>query len=155
MLSVINRLLMLSQKLTMRSEVQRANSNIQVLHKEKQETGNNFIYKLHLHDLEYLKSICLLLLHEIESLQRMAPSAVQQANLSNEFNLSDEIKNIETEFIKHALVRARGRQNVAAKILGIKKTTLHEKIRRYGIIPINFETVTDQIYGTAEEPVVG
>ena len=140
----------------MRSEVQRASNNIQVLHKGKKDTGNNFIYKLHLHDLEYLKSICLLLLHEIESLQRMVPSAMQpHGSLSDEFSLSDEIKHIETEFIKHALVRAKGRQNVAAKMLGIKKTTLHEKIRRYGIIPINFEPVTDQIYGTAEEEVVG
>jgi transcriptional regulator with GAF, ATPase, and Fis domain len=128
----------------MRSEVQRASSNIQVLLKEK-DTGNNFINKLHLHDLEYLKSVCLLLLHEIESLQRMVPSGVQPDRMSEDFSLSDEIKHIETEFIKHALVRAKGRQNIAAKLLGIKKTTLHEKIRRYGIIPINFEPVVEQL----------
>lgn len=129
----------------MRSEVQRASSNIQVLLQgNNKESGNNFINKLHLHDLEYLKSICLLILHEIESLQRMVPSAIQQDGMPDEFNLSDEIKHIETEFIKHALVRAKGRQNIAAKMLGIKKTTLHEKIRRYGIIPINFEPVAAQ-----------
>lgn len=129
----------------MRSEVQRASSNVQVLLQgNNKETGNNFINKLHLHDLEYLKSICLLILHEIESLQRMVPSAIQHDGMSDEFSLSDEIKHIETEFIKHALVRAKGRQNIAAKMLGIKKTTLHEKIRRYGIIPINFEPVANQ-----------
>jgi transcriptional regulator with GAF, ATPase, and Fis domain len=138
----------------MRSEVQRASSNIQVLLKEK-DTGNNFINKLHLHDLEYLKSVCLLLLHEIESLQRMVPSGVQPDRMSDDFSLSDEIRHIETEFIKHALVRAKGRQNVAAKLLGIKKTTLHEKIRRYGIIPINFEPVVEQLYEASGNGAVG
>lgn len=138
----------------MRSEVQRASSNIQVLLKEK-DTGNNFINKLHLHDLEYLKSVCLLLLHEIESLQRMVPSGVQPDRMSEDFSLSDEIKHIETEFIKHALVRAKGRQNIAAKMLGIKKTTLHEKIRRYGIIPINFEPVVEQLYEANGNGAVG
>lgn len=138
----------------MRSEVQRASSNIQVLLKEK-DTGNNFINKLHLQDLEYLKSVCLLLLHEIESLQRMVPSGVQPDMMSDEFSLPDEIRHIETEFIKQALVRAKGRQNAAAKLLGIKKTTLHEKIRRYGIIPINFEPVVEQFYETSEHSTVG
>ena len=139
----------------MRSEIQRASSNIQVLLKDKKDTGNNFIYKLHLHDLEYLKSVCLLLLHEIESLQRMVPSAVQPDRMSEDFCLSDQIRQIETEFIKHALVRAKGRQNVAAKLLGIKKTTLHEKIRRYGIVPINFEPVVDQLFESAGSETVG
>jgi len=138
----------------MRSEVQRSSSNVQVLLRDKKDTGNNnYIYKLHLHDLEYLKSVCLLLLHEIESLQRMVPSVVQNDRISEDFSLSDEIKHIETEFIKHALVRAKGRQNVAAKLLGIKKTTLHEKIRRYGIIPINFEPIADQSYEQVDEAV--
>lgn len=139
----------------MRSEVQRASNNVQVLLKEKKDPGNNFIYKLHLHDLEYLKSVCLLLLHEIESLQRMVPSVVQSDRITEDFSLSDEIKHIETEFIKHALVRAKGRQNVAAKLLGIKKTTLHEKIRRYGIIPINFEPITEQMLETVGGETVG
>ena len=139
----------------MRNEVQRASGNIQVLHEGNRDTSNNFIYKLHLHDLEYLKSICLLLLHEIETLRRAAPAATMNGSLSDEFSLADEIKHIETEFIKHALVRSKGRQNVAAKMLGIKKTTLHEKIRRYGIVPINFEPVVEQAYGTSEEGVVG
>jgi transcriptional regulator with GAF, ATPase, and Fis domain len=128
---------------------------VQVLLREKKEAGNNFIYKLHLHDLEYLKSVCLLLLHEIESLQRMVPSVVQNDRITEDFSLSDEIRHIETEFIKHALVRAKGRQNIAAKLLGIKKTTLHEKIKRYGIIPINFEPITDQSYESNGNEVVG
>lgn len=139
----------------MRSEVQRASSNVQVLLRESRDTGNNFIYKLHLHDLEYLKSVCLLLLHEIESLQKMVPSGVQPDRMSEDFSLSEEIRHLETEFIKHALVRAKGRQNTAAKLLGIKKTTLHEKIKRYGIIPINFEPLTDQPFEPNGIEVVG
>jgi transcriptional regulator with PAS, ATPase and Fis domain len=85
----------------------------------------------------------------------MVPSVVQSDRISEDFSLSDEIKHIETEFIKHALVRAKGRQNVAAKLLGIKKTTLHEKIRRYGIIPINFEPIADPAYDPIGGEAVG
>ena len=85
----------------------------------------------------------------------MVPSGVQPDRMSDDFSLPDEIRHIETEFIKHALVRAKGRQNVAAKLLGIKKTTLHEKIRRYGIIPINFEPVVEQLYEANGNGAVG
>jgi len=43
------------------------------------------------------------------------------------------IDNIERSIIVKVLMRARGNQKVAAKVLGIKYTTLNEKIKKYGI----------------------
>jgi len=43
------------------------------------------------------------------------------------------LSNIEREMIGKALKIARGNQRVASLILGMKPTTLHEKIRKFNI----------------------
>ena len=43
------------------------------------------------------------------------------------------IEHIERNIICKVLLRARGNQKEAARILGIKYTTLNEKIKKYGI----------------------
>ncbi len=47
--------------------------------------------------------------------------------------LRDEVRRFEIELIQRALTRARGRQVFAAKLLGVKATTLNAKIKRYGL----------------------
>lgn len=47
--------------------------------------------------------------------------------------LLQEIERFEARMIRCALIRAMGRQTRAAKLLGMKVTTLNMKIKRYGI----------------------
>lgn len=78
--------------------------------------------------LESLKVFSNLILQEIENLRR-------EENLSaaQNINLSEEVQNYEAELIRCALLRCNGRQRKAAKLLGVKFTTLNAKIKRLGI----------------------
>jgi len=78
--------------------------------------------------LEALKILTLALLREVEALgQHPAPGAEHRVNLS------DEVRRFESDLIRSALVRTGGRQRQAARLLGMKVTTLHTKIKRYNI----------------------
>ena len=48
-------------------------------------------------------------------------------------NLYQEVRRFETWLIKRALAEAGGSQTRAARLLGINTTTLHEKMKRFGI----------------------
>jgi DNA-binding protein Fis len=48
-------------------------------------------------------------------------------------DLYQEVRRFETRLIERALREAEGNQTRAARLLGLNKTTLHEKIKRYGI----------------------
>jgi DNA-binding NtrC family response regulator len=50
---------------------------------------------------------------------------------SNGFNLLEHVQQYEADIIRHALRLTRGKQRAAAKLLGIKHTTLNMKIKRY------------------------
>lgn len=58
--------------------------------------------------------------------------------------LKQMIEELERSLILSVLVRVRGNQREAARILGIKHTTLNQKVKRYGI---RFERFT--IIGTS------
>ncbi|MEP6924020.1 MAG: helix-turn-helix domain-containing protein [Pyrinomonadaceae bacterium] len=49
------------------------------------------------------------------------------------FKLSEQIQKFEIDMIRHALYLTNGRQTDAARMLGIKVTTLNAKIKRYHI----------------------
>jgi|GEM_PF-2239860 len=76
-----------------------------------------------------LKVLSLTLLAEVESLERQAADG----NVSDDFDLQAEVRRFEAELIRNALVRTGGRQRRAARLLGMKVTTLNTKIRRYKI----------------------
>lgn len=78
--------------------------------------------------LSSLRYIALELLDAVESLR--IPTDDRSENL---ISLRDEVQKFETHLINATLVRTRGNQLHAARLLGIKHTTLNEKIRRYGI----------------------
>jgi len=48
-------------------------------------------------------------------------------------DLQAEVHRFEAELIRSALARTQGRQRRAARLLGMKVTTLNAKIRRYKI----------------------
>ena len=80
--------------------------------------------------IEALKSLAILLLREVESLGNSSNGV---GNKKGEIILSDELVKIEIDFIRDALLRAKGNQRRAAKLLGTKVTTLNAKIKRYEI----------------------
>jgi DNA-binding NtrC family response regulator len=78
--------------------------------------------------LKALESIARALLQELESL-----STVQVPGSSQSVRLYDEVQRFETALIRNALGKTGGSQTRAARLLGIKLTTLNSKIKRYKI----------------------
>jgi DNA-binding protein Fis len=76
----------------------------------------------------YLKVLVMSLIREIEALE----GNVTYLN-NEEGNLQAEVQRFESELIRNALIRTGGRQRRAARLLGVKVTTLNAKIKRYQI----------------------
>jgi DNA-binding NtrC family response regulator len=83
--------------------------------------------ELALNNLNNLREAALILLREVESLTS------NQAEPERKLGLQEEVQRYEIELIRSALQRTRGNQRRAAKLLGVKVTTLNCKIKRYGI----------------------
>jgi DNA-binding NtrC family response regulator len=79
--------------------------------------------------LNTLRETVLLLLDEVESLAISKP-----VDIRNGAHFSDEVRQFEVSLIRTALGRTSGSQTRAAKLLGLKPTTLNAKIKRYGIM---------------------
>lgn len=80
-----------------------------------------------INNLDTLREAAITLLREVESL------ASQQEPQPVRLGLQEEVQRYETELIREALQRTRGNQRRAAKLLGVKVTTLNCKIKRLGI----------------------
>jgi transcriptional regulator with GAF, ATPase, and Fis domain len=80
------------------------------------------------HRLEYLKQVVLTLLKEVEALGEQQSSRGKRS-----MKLYDEVRDFERELIQHALRQTNGNQTRAARMLGVKVTTLNTKIKRYNI----------------------
>lgn len=79
--------------------------------------------------LASLKVLALTLLSQVESLE----AQIADNNVS-ELNLQQEVHRFEAAIIKSALAKTGGRQRRAARILGVKVTTLNTKIKRHKIL---------------------
>jgi len=88
--------------------------------------------ELGLHNLNSVREAALTLLREVESLRKL-----QQIKTDVSRDLHEEVQRFEIELIKQALQRTRGNQRRAARLLGVKVTTLNCKIKRFGISPDN------------------
>ena len=77
--------------------------------------------------LSALKALALTLLTGIESLEAGDPED------SSDLDLQTEVRRFEAELIRSALITTGGRQRRAARLLGMKVTTLNGKIKRYMI----------------------
>jgi len=80
-----------------------------------------------------LKSLAILLLHEVEFLENLTPHKNISPSEEIIFTLASEVEHFEIELIRNALIQSRGHQLNAAKFLGIKISTLNMKLKRYGI----------------------
>jgi DNA-binding NtrC family response regulator len=68
-----------------------------------------------------------------------------QAELKH-FNLEIRVRQFEIGLIVQALIKTGGKQNRAANLLGVKKSTLNAKIKRYHIPIDELSTVNLQNY---------
>jgi transcriptional regulator with GAF, ATPase, and Fis domain len=84
-----------------------------------------------LHDerLDALRDLVLMLLRELESLQ------IDPSNHSDcSAGLQNQVQRFESDLIRQALHRTGGNQARAARLLGVKPTTLNAKIQRHKIL---------------------
>src|SRR6266403_2059698 len=77
--------------------------------------------------LDALKDVALTLLQAVDSMRTAEQSR------DHNVRLHDEVQRFESELIRTALERTGGNQARAARLLGVKHTTLHAKIKRYQI----------------------
>lgn len=77
--------------------------------------------------LENLRDIACTLLTELDSLGQLAPRP------ASPIDLKDAVQKFEMDLISAALERTRGNQSQAARLLGVKNTTLNSKVKRYQI----------------------
>ena len=80
--------------------------------------------------LNTLRETVLALLDEVESLAISRPVDIKRGA-----RYSDEVRQFEVNLIRTALGRTSGSQIRAARLLGLKPTTLNAKIKRYNITP--------------------
>ena len=85
--------------------------------------------------LEALKVLALALMNEIEALGQIQAQGPVRA-----ITLSEEVRRFETDLIRGALMQTGGRQRRAARLLGMKVSTLHAKMKRYQINADEFLT---------------
>jgi DNA-binding NtrC family response regulator len=97
--------------------------------------------------IKHLKDLALALLKESETLEAAAAYAPpmliapihDQTETSGELaitdgiNFHDEVREFEIYLIKQALIHTKGNQKQAARLLSMKATTLHAKIKAYNI----------------------
>ncbi len=61
--------------------------------------------------------------------------SVAFADVSRGIDLAKEVRRLEIRLIGRALEETNGHQVNAARLLGLKVTTLHAKLKRYGLDP--------------------
>ena len=77
-----------------------------------------------------LKQNAFALIQEVRELGKLS-----YMDLTSGIDLLEEVRRFEKKLIRQALGETDGRQVQAARMLGLKMTTLNEKIKRYGIDP--------------------
>lgn len=78
--------------------------------------------------IDFLREATTALLDEVRSL-----TPFLKIKLEKEMNFDEEVKNFEVHLIERALEKTGGNQREAARLLKLKHTTLHSKIKRYEI----------------------
>ena len=109
--------------------------NQMLLYRKNKQVIRDFNHTVHPpavinNKLEALKVLANTILFEVASLEQDREIASH-----TRVDLSGEVQRFEIDLIRCALMRTGGRQRRAAALLGIKPTTLHAKMRRYGMIP--------------------
>ena len=80
--------------------------------------------------LRTLRELATVLLSEVEEI-----ASVRAPDIRNGINIADEVRSYEIELIRRALRLTSNHQARAARLLGVKTTTLNSKIKRYKLLP--------------------
>lgn len=80
---------------------------------------------------QVLKSVALALISEGATQAREPASGAEPPDAPAEMSFYEEVRRFEIGLITRALRRAHGRQNAAARLLGLKATTLNAKMKQY------------------------
>src|SRR3954471_17541089 len=78
--------------------------------------------------LSSLRDVAVELLNAVDCLKQTTSNSTQN------LNLDEEVRKFEADLIRAALVRTNGNQARAARLLGVKHTTLNAKIKRYQLL---------------------
>lgn len=78
--------------------------------------------------VEALKTLSNSLLLELEALR-----VKEDLRVAEKIDLAGEVERLQIDLIRMALLRTGGRQRAAARLLNVKPTTLHAKIKRFGL----------------------
>ena len=81
--------------------------------------------------IEALRSLILIFLREIDLLKKIV--GPRDRKRGDAIKRTREIDAFEASLIRDALIKAKGNQRDAAKLLSVKPTTLNAKIKRLGI----------------------
>ena len=77
-----------------------------------------------------LKVLALTLLRRVELLEETVDNQASSNPTLQALNLQEEVRRFEAELIRSALIETGGRQRRAARLLGMKVSTLNTKIKR-------------------------
>ena len=81
--------------------------------------------------IDALRTLILIFLREVDSLQKVVGPRGRKKG--DAVKLQREVDAFEASLIRDALIKAKGNQRDAAKLLSVKPTTLHAKMKRLGI----------------------
>lgn len=114
---------------------------------QSQGTGNNASEGKQMNtfrrsQISAIESLAYLLLREVEALKQSDEDVYRNLIEGNPINLSHELLKFESSMIRAALIQAGGVQYKAAQLLGLKPSTLNEKIKRQGI---DFSLPADEV----------
>lgn len=93
--------------------------------------------------ISLIKALATTLLLEIDSLAVDENSTIEK----DAFDLYKNVREFEVKLIKTALLKTRGNQRRAAMLLGVKCSTLHNKIKNYKINCIKIESGEQNAFG--------
>ncbi len=110
----------------MREAVHMEHDKMRLLKAAKSIGGHDEVMALQ--GVEVLKRLVLGLLKEVEALEKARPPDV-----TGNISLYEEVRRFEAGIIRSALMRTSGHQGRAARLLGVKLSTLNTKIKRYQI----------------------
>ena len=105
----------------MRSEAVIERDNLRLLKNVERNAPQSIVQRNTV--VEALSVLTLALLREVNVLGQNSSTANESG-----INLSNEVRRFEAQLIRSALIRTNGRMRPAARLLGMKVTTLHAKI---------------------------
>jgi DNA-binding NtrC family response regulator len=80
---------------------------------------------------QVLKSVALALISEGATQAREPASGAERPDAPAQMSFYEEVRRFEIGLITRALRRAHGKQTAAARLLGLKPTTLNAKMKQY------------------------